>query len=196
MYSYTEKRIAYFQPGAISLIMSTGDIDQILMVKEVAENEILSIGVSVPETSDSGDYSLSVSVDTTRVWTNAEYVIGTGNTGYDSDDAKSVAEARNSAGENDVWVCGYIVGGDLSSSSASFEAPFESMTNILLGPRSTTVDKNVCLSVQLPSGDVSDALNLVDNPSLLGKRVCVRGDLVNAYYGIPGMKNTTEYQYL
>lgn len=196
MYSYTEKRIAYFQPGAISLIMSTGDIDQILMVKEVAENEILSIGVSVPETSDSGDYSLSVSVDTTRVWTNAEYVIGTGNTGYDSDDAKSVAEARNSAGENDVWVCGYIVGGDLSSSSASFEAPFESMTNILLGPRSTTVDKNVCLSVQLPSGDVRDALNLVDNPSLLGKRVCVRGDLVNAYYGIPGMKNTTEYQYL
>lgn len=196
MYSYSEKRIAYFQPGAISLVMSTGGTDQILMVKDVEENEILSIGVSVPIASASGDYSLSVSIDTSRVWTNAEYVIGTGNSGQDTDEAKSVAEARNSAGEDDVWVCGYIVGGDLTSSSASFKAPFESRTNILLGPRSTTVDKNVCLSVQLPAGEVRDALNLVDNPSLLGKRVCIKGDLVNAYYGIPGMKNTTEYQYL
>ena len=196
MYSYSEKRIAYFLPGAISLVMSTGGSDQVLMVRDVGENEILSIGVSVPEASVSGDYSLSVSIDTSRVWTNAEYVIGSGDSGNDADAAMSIADARSSAGKEDVWVCGYIVGGDLTSSSASFEPPFESRTNIILGPRSTTVDKNVCLSVQLPSGDVRDALNLVDNPSLLGRRVCVKGDLVNAYYGIPGLKNTDEYQYL
>ena len=108
----------------------------------------------------------------------------------------SVFEARDSAGKDDVWVCGYVVGGDLTSSSASFKSPFESRTNILLGPRSSTVDKSVCLSVQLPAGEVRDALNLVDNPSLLGKRICVKGDIVSAYYGIPGVKNTVEYQYL
>ena len=196
MYSYSEKRIAYFLPGTISLVMSTGGTDQILMVKEVAENEILSIGVSVPTASPTGDYSLSVSIDTSRVWTNAEYIIGNPTSGGVADDALSVADARNSAGKDDVWVCGYIVGGDMTSSSASFEAPFESRTNIILGPRSSTVDKNVCLSVQLPTGSVREALNLVDNPSVLGRRICVRGDLVSAYYGIPGMKNTTEYQFL
>ena len=196
MYSYTETRIAYFLPGTLSLVMNTGNVDQVLMVKDVRENEILSIGVSVPEASKSGDYSLSVSIDTARVWTNAEYIIGVGDSGHGSADALSVADARNSAEKDDVWVCGYIVGGDLTSASASFKPPFESRTNIILGPRSTTVDKNVCLSVQLPSGEVRDALNLVDNPSLLGKRVCIKGDLVSAYYGIPGIKNTDEYQYL
>ena len=196
MYSYSEKRIAYFQPGTISLVMSTGGTDQILMVKDITENEILSIGLSVPAASPAGDYSLSVSIDTSRVWTNAEYIIGSPTSGGLSDDALSIADARNSAGKDDAWVCGYVVGGDLTSSSASFKTPFESRTNIILGPRSSTVDKNVCLSVQLPAGSVRDALNLVDNPSLLGKRICVRGDIVSAYYGIPGMKNTTEYQFL
>ena len=196
LYSYSEKRIAYFLPGTISLVMSTGGTDQVLMVKDVGENEILTLGVSVPEASKSGDYSLSVSVDTSRVWTSAEYIIGVGDSGQESTDALSVADARNSAGKEDVWVCGYIVGGDLTSASASFKPPFESRTNILIGPRSTTVDKNVCLSVQLPSGDVRDALNLVDNPSVLGRRVCVKGDVVSAYYGIPGVKNTDEYKFL
>ena len=196
MYSYSEKRIAYFLPGTISLVMNTGGTDQILMVKDIVENEVLSIGVSVPAVSPAGDYSMSVSIDTARVWTNAEYVIGSSSSGNLSGDAMSVADARNSAGKNNVWVCGYVVGGDLTSSSASFDSPFESRTNILLGPRSSTVDKNVCLSVQLPTGGLRDALNLVDNPSVLGKRVCIKGNLVSAYYGIPGMKNTTEYQFL
>lgn len=196
MYSYSEKRIAYFLPGTISLVMSTGGSDQVLMVRDVVENEILSIRVSVPEISESGDYSLSVSIDTTRVWTNADCIIGAGDSGHDLDDALSVADARNSSGKEDVWVCGYIVGGDLTSASASFEPPFKSRTNIILGPRSSTKDRDVCLSVQLPSGTLRESLNLVDNPDLLGRRICLKGDLVDAYYGIPGIKNAIEYQFL
>ena len=97
-------------------------------------------------------------------------------------------------GEEDVWVCGHIVGGDLSSSSASFDKPFESRTNLLLGPRSSTDDKEACLSVQLASGEIRNALNLVDNPELLGRKVCIKGDIVESYYGIPGIKNITEYE--
>lgn len=196
MYSYSEKRIAYFLPGTITLLMSTGGVDQVLMVKEIHENEVLTIGVSVPITSSSSDCNFSVAVDTSRVWVNDECIIGAAGAGQEIGDALSVSEARDSAGKDDVWVCGYVVGGDLTSSSASFKYPFESRTNILLGPRSSTVDKSMCLSVQLPAGDVRDALNLVDNPSLLGKRICVKGDVVSAYYGIPGIKNTVEYQYL
>lgn len=91
---------------------------------------------------------------------------------------------------------GYVVGGDLSSASASFEKPFSSRTNIVLGPRSSTTDRTSCLSVQLPSGDLRDALNLVDNPGMLGRKVCLRGDIVEAYYGMPGIKNITEFEVL
>ena len=37
-------------------------------------------------------------------------------------------------------------------------------------------------------------LNLVDNPGLLGKRVCLRGDIVESYFGLVGIKNVTEFQ--
>jgi hypothetical protein len=63
----------------------------------------------------------------------------------------------------------------------------------MLGPKSSTVDKDVCLSVQLSSGDLRDALNLVDNPQNLHRKVYLRGDIVDAYYGIPGIKNVSEY---
>jgi hypothetical protein len=47
--------------------------------------------------------------------------------------------------------------------------------------------------VQLPAGDVREALNLADNPDLLGKKVSIRGDIVSSYYGLIGLKNCTEY---
>ena len=50
------------------------------------------------------------------------------------------------------------------------------------------------MSMQLPAGDVREALNLVDNPENLGRRLYVKGDLVEAYYGIPGIKNVTEFE--
>ena len=196
MYSYTEKRTAYFMPGPVSLVMSSGGKDEVLLVKDLQEREMLSLGVSVPLSGQVEGGGLSVSIDTSRVWTNVDCIIGAGDSGMDISDALSVAEARESSGKDGVWVCGYVVGGDLTSASASFEQPFESRTNILLGPRSSTKDRKVCLSVQLPAGDVREAINLVDNPGLLGKRLCVKGDLVNAYYGIPGIKNTVDFQLL
>jgi hypothetical protein len=99
----------------------------------------------------------------------------------------------SAAGEEDVWVSGYVVGGDLTSSSASFEAPFSSRTCLLLGPRSSTKERTSCISVQLPAGEVREALNLVDNPELLGRKIVVRGDIVDSYYGLTGLKNCSEY---
>ena len=109
-------------------------------------------------------------------------------------DALTVSQATASAGEEDVWVSGYIVGGDLTSSSASFETPFTSRTNILLGSRSSASDRSSCLSVSLQSGYIRDELNLVDNPFLLGRKVCIKGDIVEAYYGLPGLKNLTDFE--
>ena len=195
MYSYSEKRIAYFLPGNISLILSQNGKDEVLMSKTLLAQEILSLGVSVAASGSSSKGShISVAVDTSRNWISDSYVIGGKNDGGgNASDAMTVLQAQSSAGSKDVWVCGYIVGGDLTSASASFDEPFSSRTNILLGPKSSTLDKDACLSVQLPVGELRDALNLVDNPQMLRRKVYLRGDIVEAYYGIPGIKNVSEY---
>lgn len=195
MYSYSEKRTAYFPSGQISLVLNRGSVDQTLMVRNLNPCEMLVLGVSAL-TSQSQAEGLSVSIDTSRVWINDECIIGADSSAGLSDNPLSIAEAMSSVGDEDVWVCGYIVGGDLTSSSASFEEPFKSRTNIVLGPRSSTEDKDACLSVQLPDTDVREAINLVDNPQMLGTRVCLKGDIVESYFGIVGVKNVSEYKIL
>jgi hypothetical protein len=48
--------------------------------------------------------------------------------------------------------------------------------------------------VELPKGSVRDALNLVDNPALKGKRVYVKGNVVNSYFGTTRLKGVKEYR--
>lgn len=199
MYGYSEKRAAYFSPGTVSLMLSRGDSDQILMSRALEAQDMLTIKVTVASSSadpEPAKGSVSVSVDTSRNWINDSCVIGDGNDkGTAPSDALTVSQALASAGCTDVWVCGYIVGGDLTSSKASFSAPFSSRTNLVLGPRSSTVDRTACLSVQLPAGELRDALNLVDRPDLLGTKVYLRGDIVDSYYGMTGVKNISEYDF-
>ena len=197
MYSFTETRVAYFLPGNVSLMMSEKSVDRILFTRELQPRSVLDIAVSAASDPDSpSKESISVAVDTTRNWTSESYVIGEeeNDEGEDMSRALTVSQALSSIGAEEVWVSGYIVGGDLTSSSASFDPPFTSRTNIVLGPRSSTDDRDVCLSVNLPSGPVRDGLNLVDNPSLLGRKVYIKGDIVEAYYGIPGLKNVVGFE--
>lgn len=198
-YSYSEKRIAYFRPGNISLVMTQGADDKVLMTRRLESQEVLvlNVGVVADGETDPSSSGVSIAIDTSRYWLNESYVIGGSNGKGDSEDMSlTVSQAKASVGEEDVWVSGYVVGGDLTSASASFEAPFSSRTNILLGSRSSTIDKEACIAVQLPSNEIRDAVNLVDNPQLLGKKVCFKGDIVESYFGITGLKNVTDYKIL
>lgn len=198
-YSYSERRIAYFRPGNVALIMTQGAVDEVLMTRRLEAQEILTLTISASagnggDTSSSG---ISMTVDTLRYWLNESYVIGENNGKGDSEEKSlTVSQAKASVGEEDVWVSGYVVGGDLTSASASFDAPFSSRTNLLLGSRSSTSDKGACIAVQLPSGSVRDMVNLVDNPDLLGKKVSFRGDIIEPYFGITGLKNVTDCRIL
>jgi hypothetical protein len=199
MYGYSEKRYAYFLPGNVSLVLSDGGTDEVLITRSLQAREMLVLKVNVAQTPDESDPDMqgakvSVAIDTTRNWVTDTYVIGGGVQGSSPAEAMTVAQARASAGVEDVWISGYIVGGDLTSSSASFEAPFESRTNIVIGPKSTTSNRSSCLSVQLVAGDAREALNLVDNPSNLGRRILLKGNVVEAYYGMPGIKNITDFE--
>ena len=198
LYSYREKRIAYFQPGDVSLVLSESSSDKTLLTRTLAAREILTLNVSAPAASSTSG-GLKIEVDTTKTWLSENYTIGDSSGGSASgggnmNDALGVAQARSSAGAEEVWVTGYIVGGNLTASGMKTSTPFTSKTNIAIAARSSTTDKSSCLSVQLDKGDIRDALNLVDNPDNLGCRVYLKGDIVEAYYGIPGMKNLTEFE--
>ena len=109
----------------------------------------------------------------------------------------TVAEALAAfvAGETKpAIVKGYIVGSidDKSISDANFSGAAVLKTNLLLADNADETDIAKCLAVQLPAGDVRDALNLVDNPGNYKKYVVLTGSL-EKYFGVAGLKSVSAY---
>lgn len=107
--------------------------------------------------------------------------------------------STSAAVKTGVWVKGYVVGWvntDIKTyaceESCVFGVPATKATNLLLADTSGERDFNNCISVNLPTGAVRSALNLVDNPALLGTPVSILGDVMK-YVGIAGVKNVTAY---
>lgn len=107
----------------------------------------------------------------------------------------TVAQAKAKQSETAKWVSGYIVGFINTATTPytyTYSATGAIATNMLIADSpSETVDGN-CVPVQLPVGSIRDALNLSANPSNLGKKVNVKGDLL-AYFSVPGVKTLTAY---
>lgn len=100
--------------------------------------------------------------------------------------------------EADSYVQGYIVGwvdGAVLKSGANFTLPAGSATNLLLADSSTENEVSHCIPIQLPTGDIRNALNLQDHPSNLGHQVLLCGSL-EKYFGAPGLKSVTKYQWI
>lgn len=199
MYAYRETRTAYFMPGVVSLVLVRATAETVLMTRAVEAREMLTVNVIVPETTESGSKGgLSVQIDTARLWTSIDcHPGGQSDRGSSPQTALSVSEAKANPGLSGVWVTGYIVGGDLTSSSEgiSFSPPFKSSSNIAIASRAGVSSKQSCIGVALPSGSVRDALNLVSVPGNLGKQVYLKGDLVESYFGIPGLKNIKDFKW-
>lgn len=194
MYSYSEKRVAFFNPGPVTLLLNDGGVEKPLFTRNLYSREILTVTLDTG-TSASTKGGVHIQVDTSRNWTSANFTIGQGESGDETGNAYSVSQAKSHIGESDKWVYGYIVGGDLSSSRCSFAPPFVSRTNIAIAAKSSCQDKEQCLSVKLSQGDIRDALNLVDHPENFGRQIFIKGDIVSSYYGIPGLQGISEYKW-
>lgn len=106
----------------------------------------------------------------------------------------SVAEAiANNSGT--ATVNGFIVGTFLSGSSYDQEAPFAPATNLGLADSPEETDPAKILPIQLPSGSIRSALNLVDNPTNYKAEVNITGSL-EAYFSVPGLKSPTSFEIL
>lgn len=108
---------------------------------------------------------------------NVEQVIGLGNPG------------------TTAWVSGYIVGVINYDNKSSFEntLPTTVVVCIAIAGTPDETDKNNMVAVQLPPGSVRTALNLVDHPENMGRKVSVEGSLMS-YFGIAGVKSTSAYK--
>ena len=191
MYGYTEKRTAYFNPGSVKLTVDDGE-EQVLTTRTLQEKQIVTLTLCASEDLTRGT-GVQIQVDTTREYLSESFTAG-GSGATDTESAYSVTEARSHVGETGAWVCGYIVGECYGSKSYDFEAPFTKGTNILLGLRSGTDDAQYCISVELTSGSKArETLNLVSNPSMLGRHVYLKGNIEASYFGIPGLKSVTEF---
>jgi hypothetical protein len=213
MYSYSEKRIAYFPPGPVSLLLYNQGKDETLLSRTLDARTILTLNISAPHGGGSAmASSISVAVDTAKVWNSESYIIGgggssggssggSGNSGSggsggddEIDGAYSVAQAPSHAGEDGVLVFGYIVGGDLSTAGTTVKtSKVTKATHLAIATRSTVTAKASCVAVELPKGKIRNALNLVDHPDLIGTRVYLKGSLVTSYFGTTGLKGTSEY---
>ena len=86
------------------------------------------------------------------------------------------------------WVRGYVLG--TAKSGSSLDDTGYKNSNLAIGDVAGATE---FIPVELPNGsDVRSALNLVDNPDLLGKEVMVYGKL-ESYFSTTGVKNVTDF---
>ena len=78
MYGYSEKRIAYFKPGPISLVLNNRGVDEVLLTRTLDARTILTLNLSAPHGGTAAASSITVAVDTAKVWNHESYVIGGG----------------------------------------------------------------------------------------------------------------------
>ena len=113
----------------------------------------------------------------------------------------SVTQARafwQSGHNNPVTVEAYIVGCAAGSaiSSAVFEPPFPTSSNLLLADDSVERTASLCFPVSLKSGsEIRAALGLAVHPELLCRRLRVHGAL-STYFGGAGMRDVVWWQLL
>ena len=111
---------------------------------------------------------------------------------YTVEDLKHMAvpEGTSAAeGQEKVWVKG-VIAGALNSSGTAFAE--ETVSNIGLATAAGETEAAKTIPVQLPTGDIRAALNVVDNPDNVGKEVLVYGHILK-YMSKTGVKNVSDF---
>ena len=186
LYPYSSNDFCYVTSGDIEILYNNGISDTLLLARQIPVSQMLTINMSYVEASRA--VSMKVEKDTVRKWKtenfNAALKIPSG--------AYTIEQAKQMIGEKNVMVFGFVFGGDVTQNTVRVRAPFSSRTNLIIAPDMRERNRNNMFAVELPSGDVRDALNLVDNRKLLGAAIVVTGNIVENYFGYPGIKGTKD----
>lgn len=92
------------------------------------------------------------------------------------------------------YIVGYIPGMSLSEAIFGPAAADAQKTNLMIAASASETNIDNCIPVQLPTGDIRAALNLVDNPDNLGRKVTLGGSR-EKYFGANGLKSVSYYRF-
>lgn len=191
-YTSSETRFGYFDAGnaTFSAVASDGSVQQ-LFSKQFSAGQMLTLTLDAG--SSDSQSKISVKVDTTATYLSQTIMVdqyqNTQGDGQSQATAFSVAEAALHPEEN-VWVWGYIVGGDLTSSAINYEAPFSKNSNMAIAASAQCRTRTECMAIELASGnDIREAVNLVDHPEMLGRKIYIQGTVKESYFGMTGLKS-------
>ena len=191
-YPKTTEDYCYFLPGAVEMIYKEDGRDTVLMSRILNAGEMLLLTLTYSENSMYNVSNMKLEMDTSRVWASEKY-----NTALKIPyGVLSIEEAKERVGEKDLSVSGFILGGDATERTMRIAPPFTSASHIVIAPSMMERNRNNCFVVELPSGEIREALNLVVNDDLLGSPIVVVGDIVESYYGYTGIKRTEDFTLL
>lgn len=109
-----------------------------------------------------------------------------------ADSPYNVTAALSAASGTGVYVKGFIVGSidGKATTDAKFSAETATASNVLIAASADETDITKCMPVQLPTGAVRTALNLVDNAGNYKKEVTLYGN-IEKYFSVTGLKTVT-----
>ena len=146
-----------------------------------------------------GDFPVTITATNNNVSATQNFTIKVGGSVIGGEGTETnpygVPSAMANQDGTSKWVQGYIVG-YIKTTGEQNEWIFsatgcDNKTNLILAASATETDKSKCLNVQLPSGAVRNGLNLVDNPTVLGKEVLMYGTLELYFPPAAGLKNVS-----
>lgn len=196
-YQKEEERTGYFAPGTLQIVLSAEGEEPVQISKSVVARDMLVLTVLPGATAPgaTGAIELQLAVDTARVWRREEWKPGSpANDGLTPETAYTVAEAMALESGTNVWVVGYIVGGDASTSSFKTAPPFSANTNLVVADSPVEAARANCMAIELPPSPpiLRTTFGMVENgATLLGRRSWFRGNL-ETYFGHPGVRSTKE----
>ena len=148
------------------------------------------------QVSEDAIYTFVVTSNRTLI-ANFAFVQGEGSGTFE--DPYNVAAGIGLQSEEPIaWVHGYIVGAVKSGLSSvtsnadiNWNAPFDLATNVVIADDVTCHEISQCIIVNLPAGKpLRTQVNLMDNPTNLGKHLAVLGKL-RPYFGQSGLRDSS-----
>ena len=191
-YIYSESRFLYLTPGLIEIkVGSSGGGFTSVTRREIAANEMLTLSLDAVG-SGGTDARSGVTIDTVSVWLGESFIYGQIRDGASKERALTVEDIRERTEGKDLWICGYIAG-YLTSANLMSTPPFNTETNLAIAESIGEQNKLKCVGIALPSGAIREALNLKANPGNIGKKLYIKGDIVESYFGGRGINNIEEF---
>lgn len=197
-YQYSETRYSFFEKGNAQFSI-VNDIDTTVFLNKVLD-EGVNLTIYLDASSNESKPSFNIEIDTTAKYISENIVVGDkylGEDGVTPESAYCVESAKEHIGET-IWVWGYITAGynSTSASSISFNPPFTSASSMAISSSLNVQKPDECISVTLASGSqIRTEANLVDNPHIFGKKIFIKGTIVESYLGLIGIKPVKEFSW-